>query len=147
MKKLIMLLLFSATLHLPLLAQRSDDTTKLKIAASQYEIIELLMQKHEYSQIPGEYRKIVNLDLSPENEKPLVQATWVIIDGLRQAGQSGIAAQIVNEALPKARLGESKYYLMMAKGKILKDQGKLEEALEIYRKAQEFAPAQPVPEK
>jgi len=30
---------------------------------------------------------------------------------------------------------------MMAKGKVLKDQGKLQEAIEIFRKAQQFAPA------
>jgi len=148
MKKLILLLMLSATLHLPLQAQqRSDETAKLKIAASQYEIIELLMQKHEYSQIAGEYRKIITLDLALENEKPLVQATWVIVDGLRQAGQYALGTQMIDEALGAMRLSESKFFLLMAKGKVLKDQGKLQEAIEVFRKAQHFAPAASAVEK
>ncbi len=141
MRKLILLLTLAAALHLPLQAQRSDETAKLRIAASQYEIIELLMQKHDYSQILGEYRKILALNLDLENEKPLVQATWVVVDGLRQAGQYGLGTQIIDEALNGVRLSESKFFLMMAKGKVLKDQGKLQEAIEIFRKAQQFAPA------
>ncbi|RPJ50013.1 MAG: hypothetical protein EHM23_11275 [Acidobacteria bacterium] len=141
MRKFILLLLLSATLHLPLQAQRSDETAKLRIAASQYEIIGLLMQKHEYSQVVGEYRKILALNLDLESEKPLVQATWVIVDGLRQVGQYGLGIQIIDEALSGVRLSESKFFLMMAKGKVLKDQGKLQEAIEIFRKAQQFAPA------
>jgi tetratricopeptide (TPR) repeat protein len=146
MRKLILLLMLSAALNLPLQAQPSDQSAKLQIAASQYEIIGLLMQKHDYSQILGEYRKILNLGLSLENEKPLVQATWVIVDNLRQAGQYSLAAQILNEALPAVTLSESKFFLMMAKGKVLKDQGKVQEAMDIFRKAQQFAPV-PVPEK
>jgi len=141
MRKFILLLLLSATLHLPLQAQRSDESAKLRIAASQYEIIGLLMQKHEYSQVVGEYRKILALNLDLESEKPLVQATWVIVDGLRQVGQYGLGIQIIDEALSGVRLSESKFFLMMAKGKVLKDQGKLQEAIEIFRKAQQFAPA------
>jgi len=141
MKKWVLLLMFSAALHLPLQAQSTDEAAKLRVAASQYEIVGLLMQKHDYSQILGEYRKILNLDLGLENEKPLIQATWVIVDGLRQAGQFGLGTQIIDEALNHVRLSESKFFLMMAKGKVLKDQGKLQEAIEIFRKAQQFAPA------
>ena len=140
MRKLILLLALSAALHLPLQAQRSDETAKLRIAASQYEIIELLMQKHDYSQILGEYRKILALNL--EDEKLVVQATKLIaVDRLCTAGQYSLATQIINEALSTARLSDSKFFLMMAKGKVLKDQGKLQEAIEIFRKAQQFAPA------
>ncbi len=140
MRKLILLLALSAALHLPLQAQRSDETAKLRIAASQYEIIELLMQKHDYSQILGEYRKILALNL--EDEKLVVQATKLIaVDRLCTAGQYSLATQIINEALSTVRLSESKFFLMMAKGKVLKDQGKLQEAIEIFRKAQQFAPA------
>ncbi len=146
MRKFILLLMLSAVLTLPLQAQPTDQSAKLQIAASQYEIIGLLMQKHDYSQILGEYRKILNLGLSLENEKPLVQATWVIVDGLRQAGQYSLATQIVNEALAVVTLSESRFFLMMAKGKILKDQGKVQEAMDMFRKAQQFAPA-PAPDK
>jgi len=140
MRKLILLLALSAALHLPLQAQRSDETAKLRIAASQYEIIELLMQKHDYSQILGEYRKILALNL--EDEKLVVQATKLIaVDRLCTAGQYSLATQIINEALSTVRLSDSKFFLMMAKGKVLKDQGKLQEAIEIFRKAQQFAPA------
>ncbi len=146
MRKFILLLMLSAVFNLPLQAQPGDQAAKLQIAASQYEIIGLLMQKHDYSQILGEYRKILNLGLSAQNEKPLVQATWVIVDGLRQAGQYALATQIVNEALAQVTLSESKFFLMMAKGKVLKDQGKVQEAMDMFRKAQQFAPAQ-APEK
>jgi len=147
MKKLLLLPLLSVLLSLPAQAQPCNEAGKLRIAGSQYEIISLLMQQRDYSQILGEYRKILNLDFCAENEKPLVQGTWLIVDTLRRAGQYAVAAQIINEALPKVTLSESKYYLMMAKGKILKDQGRLQEALDIFQKAQQFAPADPPPEK
>lgn len=147
MRKLLLLSILTATLSLSAIAQPCNEVGKLRIAASQLEIISVLVQKQDYSQILGEYRKILNLDFCPENEKPLVQGTWIIADGLRRAGQLSLAAQLINEALPKVKLAESKYYLMMAKAKILRDQGKLDEAVEVFRKAQEFAPAEPVPEK
>ncbi len=140
MRKLILLLTLAAALHLPLQAEPSDETAKLRIAASQYEIIELLMQKHDYSQILGEYRKILALNV--EDEKLVVQATKLIaVDRLCPAGQYSLATQIINEALSTVRLSDSKFFLMMAKGKVLKDQGKLQEAIEIFRKAQQYAPA------
>jgi tetratricopeptide (TPR) repeat protein len=146
MRKLILLLALSAALHLPLQAQRTDEKTKLRIAGSQYEIIELLMQQHDYSQVLGEYRKILALNL--EDEKSVVQATKLIaVDRLSPAGQYSLAMQIINETLNTVRLSESKFYLLMAKAKVLKDQGKLQEAIEIYRKAQEFAPADDAIEK
>lgn len=142
-----MLLPISAMLVLPLAAERSNETAKLRIAASQYEIISVLMKNQEYSRVPDEFRKILDLNLSTENEKPLVQATFQVVDGLRQAGQYSTATQIADEALNKLKLSESKYFLMMAKGKVLKDQGRFQEAIEIYRKAQAFAPSGLAPEK
>ncbi|RPI28316.1 MAG: hypothetical protein EHM61_05520 [Acidobacteria bacterium] len=147
MRKFIPLLLLTAFLSMPLHAQRQNERAKLQIAGSQYEIITALIQNQEYSRIIGEYRQILSLDLSAENEMPLVQATVQIVRALRQAGQYSLASQMVDEALPKVRLSESKYPLLMSKGMVLKDQGKFEEAIEIYRKAQHFAPALTAPEK
>lgn len=140
MKRLILLLMLSATLHLPLQAQRNDETAKLRIAESQYEIIQVLVQKHDYSQVLGEYRKILNLDLGLENEERVIKAALMFADALRQVGQYSLATRIIDETLTVVKLSESKFYLMMAKGKILKDQGRLQEAIEVYRKAQQFAP-------
>ncbi|MFQ5930753.1 MAG: hypothetical protein ACE5MK_13755, partial [Acidobacteriota bacterium] len=57
---------------------------------------------------------------------------------LRESAQYSLAHEIVDETLDQAENRESKFYLLMLKGKIFYDEGLTEEAIAIFRRAQEL---------
>jgi tetratricopeptide (TPR) repeat protein len=143
MRKFLALLILISCLIMPLAAQTTaNEAAKLRVAGSQYEIIGVLLDKQAYSQVLVEYRTILALQLGPESELPLAQATAVIVEKLAASEQYPIADQILDEAFAKVKLPLTRYSLLMIKGKLLKDEGKLQEAIEVYRRAQQYAPAQ-----
>jgi len=142
MKKSVCMILF-LLLIAPMAAQGPQaEASKLRIAGSQFEIIGVLLDKQDYSAILAEYRKILNLQFAPENEKTVVQAMAVIVSRLREAGQFALAYQVTDLTLTSVKLPLSRYSTLMIKGKLLKDQDRFEEAIEIFQKAQQFAPEQ-----
>ena len=142
MKKSVCMILF-LLLIAPMAAQGPQaEASKLRIAGSQFEIIGVLLDKQDYSPILAEYRKILNLQFAPENEKTVVQAMAVIVSRLREAGQFALAYQVTDLTLTSVKLPLSRYSTLMIKGKLLKDQDRFEEAIEIFQKAQQFAPEQ-----
>jgi tetratricopeptide (TPR) repeat protein len=143
MRKFLALLVLISCLVLPVAAQGSaTEAAKLRVAGSQYEIIGVLLDKQAFSQVIFEYRKILALQLGLESELPLAQATAVVVERLAAAGQYRIADQLLDEAFAKVKASLTKYSLLMIKGKLLKDEGRLQEAIEVYRRAQQYAPAQ-----
>lgn len=114
----------------------SDDVSKLRFAAGQHEIIAILLQQGRYNQALVEYQKILQLEIGSENEKALVQEGWLVAEQLRQAGQWEMAHKVIDLTLPRLKLAESKFPLLMAKGKVYKDQGLPAKAIEVYRQAQ-----------
>lgn len=122
----------------PQVGIRRDEFSKLNFAATQHEIISILFKEEKYSEVLPEYRKILSLGLKGENETRVVQEAYWIVEQLRQAKKHSVAHQIVEETLARTSARENKFTLMMIKGKILKDEGRLDEAIELYRKAQEF---------
>jgi tetratricopeptide (TPR) repeat protein len=139
MRKLFCILLL-VSLMAPVAAQAPTEASKLRVAGSQFEIIGVLLDKQDYPPVLAEHRKILNLQFGPENEKTVVQAMAVIVDRLREAGQYGLAMQITDQTLASVKLPLNKYSALMIKGKLLKDQGRFEEAIDIFQKAQQFAP-------
>ncbi|MDA2933892.1 hypothetical protein MYX82_06065 [Acidobacteria bacterium AH-259-D05] len=115
-----------------------DLESNLRFAASQHEIISILLDEGQYAEILPEFRKILDLDLTGENEKPVVQEAWLIGERLRGVGEYALAHEIVDETLDQLENSESKFYLLMLKGKIFQDDGLTDEALEAYREAQLF---------
>ena len=57
---------------------------------------------------------------------------------MTEAGQHRTAHEILNSSISQLRERASKYTLLMYKAKYLKDQGRTQEAIEIYRKAQQL---------
>lgn len=148
MRRVIVLLMLSVALSGASWAQSdvaAADASKLRAASVQYEIIQILLEKREYSQILPEFRKILSLQLKGENELPVVQGAWLIAENLRKSQQFSLAEQLVDETLLRTEQGDNKFSLWMLKGKILRDQGRLQEAIEVYRKAQQFAPLRESP--
>lgn len=115
-----------------------NERAKLRVAATQHEIIAILLKDGQYSQVLPEFRKILELNLSGENEKAVVEEAWIIVEQLRRADQYNLAHQIVEATFTQAGQLDNKFALYMLKGKIYRDQGLLEEAIQTYRKAQQI---------
>lgn len=138
---LILLLFISTGLALgsPNVSVVADsDEAKLRYASAQHEIISILLQEAEFDSVLLEFEKILALNLRGENEKLVVQEIWLICDQLLAAGRFDLAHKIIDSALPKIGGAGNQFTLQMLKGKIYKEQGLLQEAIELYRSAQEL---------
>ena len=124
-------------------ASALDDQSKLRIATAQYEVIQLLLEEKQYQKVLGEFREILDLEFEGENERLVVEAAWKFAEQLLEAGRYSIAEQIVEETLGQTEDPENRFILLMLLGKIVKSDGRTEEAIEIYRKAQQLQPLQP----
>lgn len=142
----ILLLLMLCSLPLPSLAQQvqsesgagQDITAKLRFAAAQHGVILALLKDGDFSSVLSEFRQILELELTGEYEKPVVQEAWLIAEQMREAGEYELAHQIVDETLDQMETPESQFYLLMLRGKIFHDEGLTEQAIEAFRQAQEF---------
>ncbi|MBI4446511.1 MAG: hypothetical protein HY645_11455 [Acidobacteria bacterium] len=113
-----------------------DEASKMQFAAGQHEIISLLIQQERYGSVLPEFRKILKLGL--RNEKLVVQEAWIIVEQLRELDQHALALQLIDETVNVARTRQNKFSLLMLKGKVLQDQGRADEAISIYREAQDL---------
>ena len=148
MKKTLFLVLAGLLLSLSLpvasgapqeISPDSDDLeSKLRFAAGQHEIIGILLEQGSFSEILIEYRKILELELTGENEVPVVKEAWYLVEQLRQSEQFSLAHAIVDESLEWLQNRDSTCYLLIIRGKIFHDEGRTEEAIDAYREAQEF---------
>lgn len=129
-------------LSLSLAAQKAtpknlgQSDPKLNFAATQHEIIQILLTEGRYDQVLVEFQKILDLNFTGEGERLVIQEAWQIIERLLQVQQYALAHQIVDATLARTEGKENRFSLLMFKGKILKDEGRLSEALEVYREAQ-----------
>ena len=120
-----------------------DDQSKLKVATAQYEVIQLLLEEEQYQKVLGAFREILDLGFEGANERLVVEAAWKLAEELLEAGRYSIAEQIVEETLAQTGDPENRFILLMLLGKIVKSDGRTEETIEIYRKAQQLQPLQP----
>jgi tetratricopeptide (TPR) repeat protein len=140
MRKFLLLftLLWSVTLaaNAQEVGASADLGSQLRFAASQHEIISILLDDSRYDEVLPEFWKILDLELTGENEQPVVQEAWLIGERLREVGEYDLAHQVVNDSLDGLETSDSRFYLLMLQGKIFQDEGLTEEALEAYREAQ-----------
>jgi tetratricopeptide (TPR) repeat protein len=113
-----------------------DLETQLRFAASQHEIISILLDDGRYDEVLPEFGKILDLGLTGENEKPVVQEAWLVGERLSEVGEYALAHQVVDDSLAELETSDSRFYLLMLQGKIFQDEGLTDEALEAYREAQ-----------
>lgn len=140
MRKSFLSFLFCATCSLTMFARAEirEEGSKLEYAAAQHEVISILLRSQKYDRVLGEFRKILALGFEGEEEELLVREAWMIVEELRSAGQYSIAEQVVKECLLQIKDPENQFKLLMLQGKISQDQGYFEEAIQIYRKAQQL---------
>jgi hypothetical protein len=108
--------------------------SKLRFAASQHEIISILIQEQDFGGALLEFRRILALELSEEGL--VVDEAWLIVDRLMAAGRYEYAHQIIDDTLETIEIPKNRFSLMMLKGKVYKDEGKLKDAVRVYREAQ-----------
>lgn len=119
----------------------SDDVAaKLREAASQHAIIGIYLDEGRFEAVPGEFRRILDLGLSGENEKLVVQAAWQIVEKLREAKRYSLAHQVVDMTLEQSAGVENRFSLLMLRGKIYQDQKLYPQAIEAVREAQQLKP-------
>ncbi len=115
-------------------------SSQLNFAGAQAEIIAVLLAEQQYSSILLEFQKIANLGLVGEDETLLVRHAWYVALQLGEAGQFSLAHRIVEETLAKTTADlQNRYRLLMLKGKLFKEQRLFEQAIEVYRQAQQLA--------
>ena len=136
------LLLFSLLCSMTLVANAQEVTesadleTKLRYAASQHEIIKILLDDGRYDEVLPEFWEILKLDLTDEHEKPVVREAWLVGERMSEVGEYDLAHEVVDDTLDQLETSESRFYLLMLKGKVFQNEGLTEEALEAYREAQ-----------
>jgi tetratricopeptide (TPR) repeat protein len=125
-----------------LIAGQATVEKKLLFAYSQHEIITILLEEQSYAQVLPEFRKILNLQLKDDNEDMVVRSAWQIVEALREAKQYSLAHQITDATLETSQRSENQFSLLMLKAKLLQDEGRRSEALQLYRKAQQLQEGQ-----
>lgn len=118
------------------LAVSQADISKLQYAASQHEIISILIEECDWNQAVTEYYKILDLDLGLEAESSLAEEAWQITEKLLEAKQYNFSHQIIDSTLEKCKLPDNRFTLLILKGKVYKQEGKLKAALDVFREAQ-----------
>ena len=121
-----------ATVGQEVLSEDSD----LRFAATQHEIISILIREGEYDRVLPEFEKILSLDLSGPKEELLVKEVWLVANSLMTAEQYSVGQQVIDKALRKVSSDESRFTLLMLKGKLYKQEGRLQDAVRVYRQAQ-----------
>ena len=94
------------------ITESADLEAQLRFAASQHEIIKILLDEDRYADVLPEFSKILDLDLTGEDEKPVVQEAWLIGERMREMGEYDLAHEIVDGALDELEAFESQFYLL-----------------------------------
>ena len=142
MKRIALLLLYLGALNPAILGQvdqaDAESQAKLEYAGAAHEIISILIEEGKYAAVFPEFRKILELGLEGRDATLVVVSALAFAESMTGAGQHGIAQQILDSSISGLQERTNKYTLLMYKAKYLKDQGRTQEAIEIYRKAQQL---------
>ena len=112
---------------------------KLRFAASQHEIVKVLIEDGRFDEAEAAYQELLSLDFSGPQEKLLVQSAWKIVERLRSVRQHDVAHRIVSDSLRELEQLENRHTLLMLRAKLYQEQGDLSRALETLRQAKALA--------
>lgn len=118
---------------------RSDEIKdKLRYAASQHEILSILIDEEDFEGVIPEFNKILDLNLQGDDEQLVTKEALIIAVRLLEAKQYVIAHEIIDETLEVTHQRDNQFSLLMMKGKIFKEQGQIRKALKAYKEAQKI---------
>ena len=115
-----------------------ENKNKLRYAASQHEILSILIDEGDFEGIIPEFNKILELGLEGDDERLVVKEALIIADRLMRLEQFTVAHEIIDETLEVTHQRDNQFSLMMMKGKIFKEQGQIRKALRAYKEAQKI---------
>lgn len=135
---LVLVLLITATqAQTPARASRGIDS-RVASAAVQHEIVAALLQKKDFNRVLPELKKILDLRLPVEYETAVVEEFVSVSNQLMRAQRFDMAHQAVDAALQRVSADSSKLFLYIQSGRIHREQGNLDAAMEAYEKAKRF---------
>ena len=111
------------------------------MAATQHEIVVLLLQKKEFSKAAEEAAKIFELNWPVEQEPILLKELLFFSRQLTRQGQAAIALQLVEPSEKRFKTNPSRIAICTEKGYLYKVTNQAEKALECFREAQRLLKA------
>jgi tetratricopeptide (TPR) repeat protein len=115
--------------------QQQDVRQALSIAEAQHEIARLLIKQGRYERVPGEIKKILELNLPDKYEGNIAQSVSLIADMLVESKQYGVSHEILNEAFQRVKSRENKAALLKIQAFVFKTEGKFGEAIQALERA------------
>ena len=119
------------------------DTLKEKkaIAQTQHELMVMLIQKGEYSRIPDELQKVLDLNFSGPYEKYVTDEILILSNLLSRKKQPEMCLKVLDMGLANLKETGSRARLYKEKGAIYKLMNQPDKALEMFQKGLELEKA------
>jgi len=116
-----------------------ENTLKLlSIAETQHEIIQLLIQKENYTKALHELRTILDLNLPVRYEDAIFKEIVIVCKKFYDHGQKELAYQSLEMGYASLKTVEFKARILSVKAGLLKQDGKIDEAIETYKQEVEL---------
>ncbi len=106
----------------------------LSIAESQHEIVQLLIQKGEYEKALDEYRAILDLKLPAAYDEAVFKEIVIVARKFYDANQKELAYQALDLGFDRLKSADLKAKILSVKAGLLKKDGRIERAIETYKK-------------
>lgn len=123
----------------PLHAFQNFDAEKLRIAAAQHEIIQILLKDKNFESVFGELDKILALRISAEYEDKVIREVRIISDAFLHNQRSDLAIRVLERGIQGVGQPKSKSALYQELGYVYRLQGNDLKAMECFRRAKQYA--------
>ena len=128
-----------ALLAIPVYAFQAIDATKLQIAASQHNIIAILLKEKNFDDVLLEYDKILGLRLPAQYDENVIKETLWISEAFLKGQRSDLSLRLLERGIQGMNQNKSKATLYQEMGLVYRLEGNDLKALECFRRAQQLA--------
>jgi tetratricopeptide (TPR) repeat protein len=123
---------------LPAEGSQADPASIRSKAATQHEIVMILLQKKEFDQAANEACKIFELNWPPTEEPVLLTEMQILSKKFQDDGQTALAMRLLDTNMKSFKATKSQIWLWKEKGYLYKKMGQNDKALECFRSAQKL---------
>jgi tetratricopeptide (TPR) repeat protein len=131
---LIGILVFTPAM--PATAGQADAAAIRSKAATQHEIVMILLQKKEFDQAAIEAGKIFEMNWPSTEEPRLLTEMQILSKKFQDDGQTAVALRMLDTNVKSFKAPKSQIWLWKEKGYLYKKLGQNDKALECFRNAQ-----------
>ncbi len=117
----------------------------LSIAEAQFDIVIVLIKQQRWDQVLPEMRKIYDLNLPEKYEQAVAESASLVANRLLEHRQFDMAHQVLDEAYGHMRRNENRVALLKVNAFVFRSEGKLDKAMELFRRAVEMDKQSPRP--